>query len=210
MFTKDDHEEAVKLGGQHIFDEKLHADMFFDTIVDAENAADAGITEEVVMRPAFWDKDGNERELPKKSDDDNARGKGRQGKGRGARRQPYQQSRTYHRFKSRGSRRSRSRSRARDGGVRAGSWRAGSSSLVPIGAHTSNAPSGSASANEVKISGEDLEELLGGLRRAITAADFCANWCKAFSGDAASKFENGRNALQASRETLERNRHPRR
>ena len=58
MFTKDSFDEAIKLGGQHLFDKKLHPDMFFDTIVDAENAADAGLTEEVVMRPAFWDRDG--------------------------------------------------------------------------------------------------------------------------------------------------------
>ena len=138
MFTKDSFDEAIKLGGQHLFDKNLHPNMLiFDTIVEAETAAEAGITEDVEVRPVFFDEDGNEQELPpKKPDDDNASDKG------GPRRQRKQQSRAYHRYRnsrrsrSRSKRRSRSRSRARDGGVRAGSWRAGSSSLVPIGALT--------------------------------------------------------------------------
>ena len=59
-------------------------------------------------------------------------------------------------------------------------------------------------AHEVIISRIELDEMIDGLNRAVNATAACGEWCQMFAKQAAKAFEDEKNALQATRATLER------
>ena len=192
MYKKVVQADAVYNGAWHLWEK--HKDLF-ESWKNAEAAAPDGITENVNEWTVFFDEEGNERQLPQTS-----KGKkgGSKGGGGGQRQQPQQhrdrrdRSRSHHRSPCR---RSRSRSRGRSGQCQLRTIRS-----PPRGSVVS-AP---ARSHEVTISRIELDEMIDGLGRAITASTSCAEWVRRWAQQAGQALSDETAALAACKATMER------
>ena len=198
MYKKMDREEAVTCGAWHLYDKAKHPDLFLNW-EDAVDGAELGMSETVKQYPVYYDEYGDEQQnLPKRSDDISERGnKGGKGKDRGGSRQHFQ--------RSRGSRRSRSRSRRSSAPGNELALALPNSARVAIGSRSEpmNMRQGVRS-HEVVISRVELDEMIDGLSRSSNATAALADRCQTFATTAAKTFEDQKNLMIATNSGLER------
>ena len=216
MYKKQDREDALTCGAWHLFDQEKHNGLH-STWEEAKLAAEEGLTSDIRTFPVFYDKEGVERDLPKRADDYSERGTGKgkhSGKassggcgGGGGRGDRWRDRSRRRRDRSRSSSRRPGMSRARE--TAAASAIVGRNTGRPIaigcaGGSTPLAMREGPRAHEVVISRIELDEMIDGLTRAANSTSACADWCRNFATHAGQAFEDEKRSLEATKATLER------
>ena len=178
MYKKQERSDADYNGYWHLYGRRK--DMF-PTWEDAEVAAQQGISEKPQKWTAYFDAEWNARPLPAPQVP--------KGYGKRSRHYHHRERRALvlspRRERERSGRRDRSRSRDR---LRDVERRA-----LAVRASGHNA----ARSHEVTISRIELDEMIDGLSRAITATKSCAEWVRRWATQAGQAFDDERAALEA-------------